>query len=213
MISLPDFGRHKRFLVAAIMGLLAGLLAWFWPAPTRILFGADLFFLVYLATSFRIFHTLTPEVLACHFKEEDEGMPVILLIALTGIGLSLFGIVQAMRSDSPSPVLLTGLALASIPLGWAVLHVVMAFRYADLWYSRRGADGQPGLDFGRGQSDPGMWDFIYFSFTIGMAAQTADVALRSHAFRKLTLLHAVLSYFFNAVIIALAVGAAANLVR
>ena len=46
-----------------------------------------------------------------------------------------------------------------------------------------------------------------------MAAQTADISLRSRAFRKMTLMHSVLSYFFNTVIIALAVGAAANLVQ
>ncbi len=209
---LADLRHHKRFLIAAAIGFLGGLLAWFWSPTTRILFGADLFFVVYLSFTLIALRHLTPEMLSHHCDEEDEGMPIILVLAITGIGLSMFSIVQIMRDTGPATAISTGLALAAIPLGWAVLHTVMAFHYADMWYARRG-DTQPGLDFGPDQPDPDMWDFFYYSFTIGMAAQTADVSLRSRHFRKMTLLHAVLSYFFNTVIIALAVGAAANLVR
>lgn len=209
---LPDLRRHKQFLIAAAIGLLGGVLAWGWPANLRILFGADLFFVVYLLTSIVATRRLTPEVLSGHCDEEDEGMPLILLMALTGIVLSLFGIVEVMRDRGPISVLETVLALISIPLGWATLQGVMAFHYADMWYARRGS-GPPGLNFGPDQPDPDMWDFYYYSFTIGMTAQTADVSLQSQYFRKVTLMHAVLSYFFNAVIIALAVGAAGSLVR
>ena len=209
---LPDLRRHKRFLIAVAIGLLGGLLAWFWPVTTRILFGADLFFVVYLGSTFYAIRCLTPEKLAHHADDDDEGMPIILFLALTGIGLSMFGIVQIMRDTGPATALSTVLALAAIPLGWAVLHGVMAFHYADMWYtSRRGA--QTGLAFVPEDVDPNMWDFFYYSFTIGMAAQTSDITLRSRAFRKVTLMHAVLSYFFNTVILALAVGAAANLVH
>jgi uncharacterized membrane protein len=209
---LSDLRRHKRFLVAVLIGFLGGLLTWFWSDTTRILFGADLFFVAYLASTLYTLRCLTPEKLAHHADDDDEGMPVILFLSLTGIGLSMFSVVQIMRDSGPATALSTGLALASIPLGWAVLHGVMAFHYADMWYSGR-SNGQPGLDFGPDQPDPDMWDFFYYSFTIGMAAQTADISLRSRAFRKMTLMHSVLSYFFNTVIIALAVGAAANLVQ
>lgn len=209
---LSDLKRHKRFLIAAAIGFLGGVLTWFWPMSTRILFGADLFFVVYLVGTLWALRDLTPEMLALHRDQDDEGMPIILLLAITGIGLSLFGIVQIMRDHGPASALSTGLALASIPLGWAVLHGVMASHYADMWYARRG-QGQPGLDFGPDHPDPDMWDFYYYSFTIGMAAQTADISLRNRYFRKITLMHSVLSYFFNAVIIALAVGAAASLVQ
>lgn len=209
---LSDLRHHRRFLIAVAIGFLGGLLAWGLPLNTRILFGADLFFVVYLLTTLRSLRRLTPQLLSSHCDDADEGLPLILLLALTGIGLSLFSVVQIMRDTGPPSVLNTGLALAAIPLGWATLHVVMGFHYADMWYARHGK-GQRGLDFGPDQPDPDMWDFFYYSFTIGMAAQTADVTLRSRAFRKITLGHAVLSYFFNTVIVALAVGAAANLVR
>ena len=209
---LDDLRHHRRFLIAAGIGLLGGLLVWFWPTSTRILFGADLFFVVYLISTLVALRGLTPEVLSHHCDEEDEGLPIILFLALTGIGLSMFAIVQIMRDSGPASALGTGLALAAIPLGWATLHVVMAFHYADMWYARH-AGVTPGLDFGPDQPDPDMWDFFYYSFTIGMAAQTADISLRSRYFRKITLMHSVLSYFFNTVIIALAVGAAASLVQ
>ncbi|MGO8388826.1 DUF1345 domain-containing protein, partial [Rhizobium johnstonii] len=62
-----------------------------------------------------------------------------------------------------------------------------------------------------GIEEPGYWDFLYFSFTIGVAAQTADFAVSSTSMRKLTLLHAVLSFLFNTTILALAINVVASL--
>ncbi|MFD1795560.1 DUF1345 domain-containing protein [Paracoccus aurantiacus] len=209
-----DLRRHKRFLGAALFGILIGALLWHWPMTDRILLGADMFFAVFLALTLQALPQKSPSMLRKNSDDVDEGLPIILLIALTAIGLSLFGIIETMRGTTGGSHLRSGLALASIPLGWATLHCVMAFHYAGMWYALTG-DGQDrkALDFGPGQPDPDMWDFFYYSFTIGMAAQTADVALRSRHFRKITLMHAVLSFFFNTVIVALAVGAASTLVQ
>ena len=67
-----------------------------------------------------------------------------------------------------------------------------------------------GLLFPATQS-PEPWDFLYFSFGIGMTAQVSDVQVTTMALRRLVTLHAVGSYFYNAVILALAVNAALSL--
>ena len=63
-----------------------------------------------------------------------------------------------------------------------------------------------GLDF-PGTAEPGGYDFLYFAFVIGMTAQTSDIAITSTAMRKINLVHAVVSFFFNTVLVAAAVNA------
>jgi len=46
---------------------------------------------------------------------------------------------------------------------------------------------------------------------IGMTAQTSDVGVTTTAMRKVTLLHSIVSFFFNTVLVAAAVNAAVSL--
>ena len=108
------------------------------------------------------------------------------------------------------------LSIASAPLAWAVLHVIAAFHYGHRYY----ADLDPGpavLD-ARGlkfpdTEEPVVWDFLYYSFVIGMTAQVSDVQVTSLTMRKLTLVHGVISFFLNTVLIALAVNVAVALAQ
>lgn len=68
----------------------------------------------------------------------------------------------------------------------------------------------PGLTF-PGQSTPGLWDFMYYSFTIAMCYQTSDVSIRDTEIRRLTLMHAIYSFFFVAAIIGFVVNVLSNL--
>lgn len=60
-------------------------------------------------------------------------------------------------------------------------------------------------------AEPGYWDFIYFSFTIAVAAQTADVATGTTDMRQITLLQSVISFVFNLAILGLSVNVGAGL--
>jgi uncharacterized membrane protein len=44
-----------------------------------------------------------------------------------------------------------------------------------------------------------------------MTAQTSDIAITSTGMRKINLLHAIVSFFFNTVLVAAAVNAAVSL--
>lgn len=72
--------------------------------------------------------------------------------------------------------------------------------------------GRGGLKFPDNPQEPVFWDFLYFSFTIGVAAQTADVSVTSMPMRRLVLLHSAVSFFFNTTILALAVNVGASIV-
>ncbi|MDO5613230.1 MAG: DUF1345 domain-containing protein [Paracoccus sp. (in: a-proteobacteria)] len=205
--------RHGRFLVAFAIGLTAAMLL---PLSQgdRLLIGADLFFACYLILMAIKGRHLTSDDLRRHGQTEDEGIAFILTLAVIGVGVGLWAVVGVLNAphDVISPVR-AALAVASVPLGWATIHTVMAFHYARMHYQQGCA---PGLNFpaspAAGQaSHPGVRDFIYFSFTIGMAVQTADVAICRSDIRRTVTLHGALSFFYNTVILALAVNAAVTL--
>jgi uncharacterized membrane protein len=85
----------------------------------------------------------------------------------------------------------------------------MAFHYASLHYFD---DPEVETDEGDlkfpGDSEPGVWDFLYFSFVVGMTAQVSDVAVTTTPMRRAVIMHGVISFFFNTVLIAMAVNAA-----
>ena len=104
------------------------------------------------------------------------------------------------------------LAIASVPLGWLTLHTIAAFHYAHLYYATEGEDVRDagGLDF-PGTREPGAWHFLYFSFVIGMTAQVSDVTVHAAGMRRLVLGHSIVAFFYNTVLLALAVNVAVTL--
>ena len=63
-----------------------------------------------------------------------------------------------------------------------------------------------------GELKPDYRDFAYFSFIIGMTCQVSDVSVTSRSMRLLALLHGLLSFAFNTVILALSINIISGLV-
>lgn len=106
------------------------------------------------------------------------------------------------------------LSLLAIVSAWSLVHTVFGLRYAHKFY---GDDDDPktdtnagGLQF-PGENAPDYFDFAYFSFVIGMTFQVSDVQITSQDFRRLVLVHSVLSFAFNTVILALTVNTVSSL--
>lgn len=202
------FARHRRFLTAFVLGLAicATALAAGESAGRAVLWAADGFFAAYLLLMLGFVRRATPEALRLHADLPDEGVPLIVALALSAVALSLTAIGVTLSHGSTAEV---ALAVASVPLGWLMLHVLAAFHYAALWYGDApgGKGDSRGLDF-PGSAEPDGWDFLYFSLTIGMTAQVSDVVVESPGLRRLVLGHGVVSFFYNTVILALAVNAA-----
>ncbi|NBZ88237.1 DUF1345 domain-containing protein [Stagnihabitans tardus] len=199
--------KHKRFLLALALGL-AIWAAGFGLAPEmRALAGVNGFFFTYLLLVALMGRSLTPEALRAHAEIEDEGAALILILALLGVGVSLSAVFLVLNRESSLPEAL--FALAAAPLGWATLQVMAAFRYAHLWFA---AEPEGGLVF-PGETPPDIWDFFYFALTVGMTFQVSDVVVTSPRLRRMVMLHGLGSFFFNTVILALAVNAALALSR
>jgi uncharacterized membrane protein len=196
--------RHQRFLLAFIVGAGVGVGSSALPGPEvyNLLAGVNAFFVLYIALMLKLAGSLSSSDLGRQAEVDDEGLPLILFLALIAVLASVTGIFLVTSAEASSLYARLA-ALLSLPLGWATIHVLAAFHYAHLHY--RG-DG-PGMRF-PGKGDPDAWDFLYASFTIGMTAQVSDVEVATPEMRRAVLVHGVASFFYNTGILALAVNAA-----
>jgi len=203
------FGRHLRFYLALGCGLLAFAVGLAGGLPAAALVGGDVFYAVFLGLCLAAAMGQTAENLKSLARAEDDGILIVILI--TGATMAYFcaAVFEALARKQGIQLLPLVLAGIGAPLGWAVLHAVMAFHYANLHYfdDPDAPDEGRDLDF-PGRGEPDLWDFLYFSFVIGMTAQVSDVQVKTTVMRKAVLGHGLASFFFNTVFIAMAVNAA-----
>ena len=199
---------HGRFYAAAALG--AAVYAAMSLAHVSVAAAAagDTFFAVYLAASGWLLVNSTNADVKSRAKTEDEGAMIVIVLALAAVAFSVAGIFIVLNQAHRPDWLSLMLALAAAPLGWCMLHTISAFHYVNLYYFASVSEASDNaLEF-PGTEEPDLWDFIYFSFVIGMTAQVSDVQVRTTGMRRAVTGHSVISFFFNTVLIAMAVNAA-----
>jgi uncharacterized membrane protein len=125
--------------------------------------------------------------------------------SLTAVGLAL---VKAGNAHGGTKAYLIVVGLLSVALAWSAVHTVFTLRYARLYYSAPIG----GIDFNE-EDDPTYLDFAYLSLTIGMTFQVSDTNLTSKPVRRSALHHALLSYLFGAIIVALVINVVSSLLH
>ncbi|MGI8568954.1 MAG: DUF1345 domain-containing protein [Methylocella sp.] len=154
-------------------------------------------------------------------KATDEGKSFILVFtgfaALAAIAAIVVQLVAVKELSGTIKGLHIGLAAATIVSAWFFIHLTYALHYAHEYFDEYFAEpGRPARERGGlifpGTEDPDYYDFLYFSYVIGVACQTADVAISSPAMRRVTLVHCVLAFFFNSAVLALTINIAAGLI-
>ncbi len=202
----PYLHHHWRFYLCVLLGGLVFALTAQLAPPLRLLAGGDMFFAAYLALMLVVAFNITPEELDRKADVEDEGIYLVMLVSLLMIGFCCFAIITLLHHRHGTDYFGLALAVLGAPLGWCMLHLLMAYHYANLYYSEPTGKGGSGLLF-PDTPTPGAVDFLYYSFVIGMTAQVSDVQVTSTAIRRTTLGHSIVSFFFNTVLIAMAVNA------
>jgi uncharacterized membrane protein len=219
--------RHLPFTLGAVAAVLSLPIGFLESQRFAVELAAVLFFFVYLLlTAIRL-----PKLNGPFLKENaagvDEPEIVILGVTLAALVICLVSLFRALNEKDGAPVQDQVLAFASVALGWLTVHTMAAIHYAHRYWSpdlvedslalgkehakgQKRTKGNRGLDF-PGTDMPGIFDFLYFSFVIGMTAQTSDVAITTTDMRKINLIHAIVSFFFNTVLVAVAVNAAVAL--
>jgi uncharacterized membrane protein len=218
-VSTP-LHRRQAFYIAVGAGIAALALS-FWLLPDlAIVIGANIFFLIYLVLALAGFPKLTADYLRRNADSADEPVSIIFLVTLATVIVAVVSLFIAInRQGNPDP-LSFGLTLAAVPLGWFTIHTMAALHYAHLYWQPETAteeksttqrkNAREGLDF-PGKYEPAGSDFLYFSFTVGMTAQTSDVGVTNTLTRMVCLTHSVVSFFFNTVLVAAAVNVAVSL--
>jgi uncharacterized membrane protein len=209
--------RPKVYL-AVLAGMAAAvLLPGTLSGSIRTAVAADIGALVYLAVALRMMVAWDSDVIRKQAAKQDDGDVVILAVVLVAIALSfwtIFGVLsEAKQVSGWQKGLFTAIAAMTILLSWLVTQVVFTFHYAHEYY-RPDDTAQKragGLDFIE-DSSPDYWDFFYFATSIGAASQTSDIAIRTKALRRLVTLHAIISFFFNTAVLALAINIGASLI-
>ena len=138
---------------------------------------------------------------------QDDGRFLILLVTALGAFASIGAIVLELGAHRGAYELTV--AVVTIILSWAAVHTTFALHYAHDYYRGTKAGG---LQFPSGdKSDPAdYWDFVYFSFVIGMTAQVSDVGITDRVIRRTATVHGIISFVFNTALIALMVNIAGS---
>jgi len=201
--------RPRLFLSAALGVLIGLLLPSDWRVSTRLLVAWDVGVAVYLAFAVVAMNNADAARIRRRAALLDEDRTVFLALTAAAALASLGAIVAELgvKETSRDPAHLA-LAAITIALSWAFTHTIFALHYAHEYYiENRYENG--GLAFpGKGQPD--YWDFVYFSLVIGMTSQVSDVAVTAKAIRRTVAAHGVISFFFNAALLALTVNIAAS---
>jgi len=209
------FKRHIRLLISFAFGIVISLLLpASWDNLLRILSGWNLAVWSYILLMFWLMTHATPEKVAQLAEQEDEADLAIMVIMSIAATASLVAIVLELGTlrelASLDKLLHYGITIATVLGSWFFIATIFTFHYARTYY--RSPEQHRALLFPDVHLQPNYWDFLYFSFTIAVAFQTADVNLASRTMRKSALAQSILSFWFNIAILGLSINIAAGLV-
>jgi uncharacterized membrane protein len=190
---------HLRFASAVIAG---------WNASALVIVALD--WLTILTTPQRKIRELA--------QQQDLSRFLIFVFVVVAACAALFAVgflVSIHKAQAAGHFTVhVALTLLTVASSWTLVHTVFGLRYAHAFYGDSDVPGvhqrAGGLIF-PGDRPPDYFDFAYFSFVIGMTCQVSDVQITSRGMRRLTLIHSVLSFGFNTIILALLINTVSGL--
>jgi uncharacterized membrane protein len=206
--------RHFPFYCALAAGVAGALLAFWLPITKATVIAANAFFAVYLVLTFAGLTRLTADHLRTQASADDEPVWIIFLVTLGAAVAAIAALFVLINQDGEPHALNLALALSAVPLGWFTIHMMAAMHYAHVYWQPDGPAEKHrhrrGLQF-PGTENPAGIDFVYFAFVTGMTAQTSDVAVTTQRMRATNIVHGIVSFFFNTVLVAAAVNLVVSL--
>ena len=186
--------------------------------PMRIILTWDAFALTVIALAWIHIVFADAKEAITSAKLQDTSRTIIFITVLIGACGSLFAVAYLLRTakGAAGSRLIEEVMMAAITVvcSWFLIHTIFALHYAHAFYRQvdEGGERGGGLNFPE-CDEPDFLDFAYFSFVIGMTFQVSDVSITSPYIRRLSLVHAILSFLFNTVILALAINLASGLLQ
>lgn len=207
------FHAHPRLIIGVVTGIAASfLLPDGYTFASRVLIGWDAAVWIYLLAVWILMARAGPARVRAIAEREDESaevvMTVICIAAVSSLAAIVYELAGARTLAWETRLLRYGFTALTVLGSWAVLATIFALHYARMYYAA--IPSRAPLQFPDRITDPDYLDFLYFSFTIAVAAQTSDIAITSRAMRKVVLVHSVLGFLFNAAILGLSINIAAG---
>jgi uncharacterized membrane protein len=210
----PQLLRNRPHMtVALVLGLAAGYLA---PASVglaaRILLGWDIAVWAYLVMIWAHMLLSSRDDVRARASIDDEKAVTVLAVICAATIASVLAILFELGSTGVAPgsqtfrSTLTGMTLLG---AWFLIPTIFTLHYARVYYASD--RGKPALVFPDGALEPDYLDLLYFSFTIAVASQTADIGLRASSARRAVLAQAILSFYFNVAVLGLCINVAAGM--
>ncbi|VTU24363.1 putative membrane protein [Variovorax sp. PBL-H6] len=202
----------QRLLFGAAVGVAVGLLPWHFGGVARGLLGWCCGAAAYLLPAWWLAETSDAQSTRTRAQSLDQPNVLILAAMVAGAGVSMVTIAlllkQVGQMGEATRIGHIVLGLLALTGSWLMIHTIYGFHYAHRYYQAE-PGREPGLDF-PGELDPDYFDFLYYAFVIGMTSQVSDVQVRSREMRRITLVHSVLSFAFNMLVLALSINVVAG---
>lgn len=215
---LTFWQRFHRPLLLGTLALAVGLtllLPSQWTGLLRILIGWNVLCWGYLLLLWVLMLSTAAVDIETMARRFDERAMLVLSSFLIAMVLSIAAIVMLLagQPDPHDPAWLSYRVVAGMTLvgAWLLLPTLFTLHYGHLYYLAK--PKRLILDFPDKPELPDYADFAYFSFTIAVASQTADVAVTDGQMRKLVLLQSLLSFVFNSSILGLSINIVAGLIH
>jgi uncharacterized membrane protein len=216
---IVEFEAHHRVTVALVVaGLAFGIVSRWLKLEVSLIVAWDVFALCSLVLAWAGIIFTDAKTRVEEAKLQDSSRTVIASCLVVAAFAGLFGAALLLHSakqlDGTEAVWHVALAILTVVASWLLVHTVMSLHYAHMCYQIAGKSRDKSLGVGLrfpNETQPDFLDFAYFSFIIGMTCQTSDVEITSRHVRRTALLHGLLSFGFNAVIVALSLNLASSL--
>ena len=208
--------RPRLALCIGVTAMSMPLLHWLWPnhAVAEFLLSYNLGTILYLVLAGRMMLSSSVHHMRWRARLQDEGRTAVLVGVVVASVISLVAIAAqlsiAKDSVGITKILHIGLSAVTVLTSWSFTQTMFALHYAHTYYGPSSDSAEHGLDF-PGTTTPDYLDFLYVACVIGTSGQTADVSFSSSAMRRIGLLHSVLSFFYNATMVALTINILASL--
>jgi uncharacterized membrane protein len=219
--KLPHLWRvRSRLILSILVALIVSVLVpYSLSLSTRILCIWNAGIICFLTSTWALMTRARPKIMRRNAQSQDEGRLVILSLITAAACASILAIAFILRETKGKDISVVIphviLAVLTIIGSWLLVHTIFAMHYAHEYYQNHKTESDchaGGLDFPE-DIEPDYWDFLYFSFIIGMTSQVSDVQITSRSLRRLSLFHSVLSFFFNTAIVAMSINIIAGLIQ
>jgi uncharacterized membrane protein len=193
--------RFLMFATLFVVGLAVAIPLLDLATGTMVAF--DVAAVAFFVAIFPVLRRGSPDQMRASSQANDANRAGLLIITVVTSVVVLVCVISERGTKDAWSI---ALVLGSLVLAWVFSNLVYALHYAHMFYVKSDeGDDSGGIKF-PDCDDPDYWDFIYFSFTLGMTFQTSDVDITSRTVRRVVTGHCLAAFVFNLGVLALTIN-------